>query len=81
MSLRSVSDEAYDRRLYKARMRLFGSIANTYGYAAMGAALAGPLLQGDTGTVWHVAAFVFGLSAHAAALILAPIGDRDDRLQ
>ena len=75
MSLGSITNAAAERRENRLRLKLFGSIANTYGFAVLGASVAKPLLEGVPFTVWHVLGLVLGLSAHAVALILAPKGE------
>lgn len=79
MSLEQITDGARDRREWDARLKLFGGIANTYGFGAFGASLAEPLLKGQAFTIWNMAGIVFGIAAHFVALYLAPLGETHGR--
>lgn len=79
MSVTDITDGARDRREWNARVKLLGSIANTYGFAAFGGALAEPLLKGGAFTKWSIVSIAVGFVAHAVALYLAPIGETHGR--
>ncbi|HEX6860528.1 MAG TPA: hypothetical protein VF138_10075 [Caulobacteraceae bacterium] len=53
MSVEQITDGAADQREWNARVKLFGTIVNTYGFAALGGSLAEPLLKGQAFTLWN----------------------------
>ena len=75
MTPTEVTDARAEEREWNARVKLFGSICNTYGFAALGGSLAEPFLKGEPFTGWNLAGIALGFAAHVLALYLAPIGE------
>lgn len=79
MTPEEITDAGRERREWDARLKLFGSTCNTYGFAAIGGSLAEPFLKGEAFTGWNLAGIALGFAAHVLALYLAPIGETDAR--
>jgi hypothetical protein len=72
-----------DRRARWARshrMKLAVQMLTTFGYGALGVAVADPVLTGKTFGIGNLVALAFGLACAFSALYLAPEGERDDVL-
>jgi hypothetical protein len=79
MSVEQITDGVRERREWNARLKLFGTIVNTYGFAALGGSLAEPLLKGQAFTPWNMSGILMGIAAHLVALYLAPVGETHGR--
>ena len=75
-TLAQITDAARERREWTARLKLFGTIFNTYGFAALGGSLAEPFLKGEPFTIWNAVGITMGIAAHGLALFVAPIGEQ-----
>ena len=73
--MRASVDPTEKARRWKARIKLFGAMLTTYGYALLAGGAWDPFVKGQPFTLRTILAFGLGVAMHAIALYIAPEGE------